>query len=122
MGLDSFVYSSDVAPDLFISSKERVKYEKEEIMYWRKHYNLHSWMEHLHFKKYGKTEDMFNCVYLDLDKPDLLKLKKEIYRLNDYDDDDEEYAKVCYKRDLEFIKNAISLINEGKYIYYFSWW
>jgi hypothetical protein len=36
-----------------------------ELYYWRKHPNLHGWMESLYYEK-GGTADNFNCVNLQL--------------------------------------------------------
>jgi hypothetical protein len=76
-----------------------------EIHYWRKHHNLHRWMENLYKEKGG--ENIFNCCPLRLTLEDLDNLEK-------YDDIDEN--------DLKFIKNARKVLNEGFALYYDSWW
>jgi len=48
-----------------------------ELHYWRKHPNLHGWMESLYYEK-GGTADNFNCVNLQLTARDLDRLETAI--------------------------------------------
>ena len=100
----------------------------EEFFYWRKHPDLHGWMEKLYYKKGGTAED-FNCVNVRLNKEDLLDLKNAIngesesletttgFFFGSSSGDNEEK-----ENDLKFINEAISYIEEGNNIYYTSWW
>lgn len=99
--------------------------ESEEIYYWRKHPNLHGWMEQLYRSKGGKEE--FNCVNVMLTNEDLEKLKEDIagkglpstsgfFFGQSSDNDDERQA------DLKFVEIAQDAIEEGYTVYYTSWW
>ena len=96
----------------------------EEISYWRKHPNLHGWMEQLYYSKGGKA-DSFNCVNVKLDMDDLNKLKEDINNGNlpqthgfffGTSDGTET------NEDLDFANKGIEAINEGYSIFYTSWW
>mgnify|MGYP000674080630 CR=1 FL=1 len=52
-------------------------FDSEELHYWRKHPNLHGWMEQLYYSK-GGNEDSFNCTNLLLTMGDLNKLESAI--------------------------------------------
>ena len=104
--------------------KEGFGVEPQEIKYWRKHPNLHGWMNRLYENKGGK--ECFNCVNLKLTKSDLLKLKKDIksnalptttgFFFGQSQEDEEK------KTDLEFVDNALDAIACGDEVYYTSWW
>ena len=51
--------------------------EASQIHYWRKHPNLHGWMERLYREKGGK-EDTFNCVSVALSADDIHQLEIDI--------------------------------------------
>jgi len=57
MGLDMYAY------------KTKDQQEAIEIQSWRKHYNLHNWMEQLYRRKGGTA--IFNLVSVQLDEADL---------------------------------------------------
>jgi len=123
MGLDMYAYKTKAtineATDF---STQNV--DSEEIAYWRKHPNLHGWMENLYYDMGGKA-DSFNCVNVKLDIDDLKQLKEDIengdlpqtagffFGQTDGSERDE---------DLEFVDKAIEAINEGYSVYYNSWW
>jgi ABC-type sugar transport system ATPase subunit len=48
-----------------------------EIHYWRKHPNLHGWMEKLYFEKGGSAE-VFDCVAVVLTREDLDRLEADV--------------------------------------------
>ena len=134
MGLDQFAYAG-------------VGDDKEEIAYWRKHNRLHGWMEQLWNDK-GRPNapeeespmGNFNCIPVCLTLSDLEQLEAHIvdkklpetggffFGNDSYDWDDEngrpfEEGDYHYKEtDLEFIENARKAIEEGKEVYYDSWW
>ena len=97
-----------------------------EIQYWRKHHDLHGWMENLYRVKGGKAES-FNCVNVRLNEEDLDKLEHDITNNNlphttgfffgNNPPDSESIA-----QDLQFIRNARNAIAEGKAVFYSSWW
>ena len=95
---------------------------------WRKHPNLHGWMERL-WNRRG-NEGTFNTVQLCLGKDDIEMLEKDITNGNLSDegedtegfffgDNSDEYYK---QQDLEFCKWALDEIEDGKEVYYDSWW
>jgi hypothetical protein len=98
----------------------------KEIMYWRKHPNLHGWMKNLYEDK-GGTEEDFNCDNVELTKKDLTSLKKAIkegglpstegFFFGESMGTDDEV-----EQDLKFIKEAEKAIKEGYRIYYSSRW
>lgn len=130
MGLDMYAYRvanpEEPSPIHLITEADYKPFEGadvEEIFYWRKHPNLHGWMEELYRKKGGKA-DQFNCVNLVLNKEDIEDLEKCIT--------DETLPETvgfffgtsgAYKDiDLGFIKIAKSEIEAGNIVYYTSWW
>jgi hypothetical protein len=96
----------------------------DELHYWRKHPDLHGWMESLYREK-GGTDDGFNCVNLQLDEGDLLKLEQAVKErmlppttgFFFGESDGEEEAD-----DLEFIRKAREAIAAGLTVYYRAWY
>jgi hypothetical protein len=95
-----------------------------EIAYWRKHPNLHGWMEKLYHAKGGNGD--FNGDELELTYDDLEILELDViagtlpgtsgfFFGNDADD---HYR----KDDLEFIKNARAELFMGLKVFYNSSW
>ena len=97
--------------------------EATEIHRWRKHPNLHGWMEELYYTKGGKEE--FNCVPVTLTADDLNRLEKALktkslphtqgFFFGTSDDADTV-------DDLTFIEKARKAIAQGYTVYYDSWW
>ena len=127
MGLDQFAYKTKVKPSQEVNFAKEV-YEdgtNEEIHYWRKHPNIHGFMERLYREKGG--EEVFNCrpVVLtqeDIDRLASIILDKELPETSgfffgsSFGDEDEE------NDDLEFCRKASEAIKEGYTVYYDSWW
>jgi len=132
MGLDMFAFAvkesnlpeSDRALEADVVLGEGV--EKEEIYYWRKHHDLHGWMQSLYSSKGGKDEQ-FNCNTVRLTLEDLDVLEKDLrehqlpettgFFFGNNPPDEETIA-----ADLEFIEKARGYINNGYAVYYDSWW
>lgn len=95
-----------------------------EIMYWRKHPNLHGWMQDLYYEKGGEAES-FNCVPVELTSEDLDRLEKDILE-NRLPHTDGfffgESRSGINEKDLEFIKLSREAIAEGERVFYDSWW
>jgi hypothetical protein len=119
MGLDQYAYRVKAS----IANPSDI--EREEISYWRKHPNLHGWMEQLYLERGGK--DSFNCIPLQLFERDLDNLKKAIEERelpktagfffgNSFEDNKEK------QYDLDFVKKAKESIENGYNVYYDSWW
>lgn len=141
MGLDMFAYyrnggnvrcsgrslrsvSMDESPVVDVEDVDFQKLETDEnFHYWRKHPNLHGWMENLYRYKGGEAE--FNCVNLRLTLEDLDELEEAV--LNDelpvtfgffFGESDGSEK----EEDLEFIQKARSLIEAGNMVYYSAWY
>jgi hypothetical protein len=124
-----FAYRTPVKPEKPVDFQDEVygDNERQEIQYWRKHPDLHRWMERLYREKGGQAED-FNCVPVELNLEDLERLETEIkvtgldknhggFFFGSSNRNDEEE-----NEDLEFIRNARRAIEEGDTVFYDSWW
>lgn len=127
MGLDMYVYTvkeENATQDTDLTITEENIYH--DLWYWRKHPNLHGWMENLYYIKGGKSEE-FNCASLRLTFEDLLALKEFIMdgalpeTSGFFFGESEENARQR-KNDLRFVKSAMKTIKHGYAVYYSSWW
>ncbi|WP_462255867.1 hypothetical protein [Megamonas funiformis] len=85
----------------------------------------------MYYSKGGKVEP-FDCQYLNLSLADLNLLEKDIKNFNlpettgFFFGKDEEHSTNELNEDdlddLEFIEKARKAIENGEYIYYYSWW
>ncbi|MDK1389417.1 phosphoglycerate kinase [Sinorhizobium sp. 7-81] len=94
------------------------------LHYWRKHPNLHGWMEALYREK-GGTQADFNCVNLQLSAEDLDRLEVAIrnrrlphtegffFGVSDGSELDD---------DLAFIAKAREAVAAGLVVFYTAWW
>ena len=126
MGLDQFAYKTKVKPGKSVDFQDEVykdEVEHEEIHYWRKHPNIHGFMENLYREKGGESD--FNCRPVELTQEDIDSLAKSIL--------DKELPKTSgfffgqsfgdeENDDLEFCKKASEAIKEGYTVFYDSWW
>lgn len=125
MGLDMFAYKvpkGKIKKEVDFSLKESSG--QEELHYWRKHPNLHGWMEELYRSK-GGTSDSFNGDNVQLTEEDLDSLESAIQKRNlpttggfffgqsDGSEKDD---------DLSFVNEAREAIGHGYDVYYSSWW
>ena len=124
MGLDMYACKTKAKP------KSKVDFEwgdnDGELFYWRKHPNLHGWLEKLYRKHNGKDE-MFNCSCIELSDIDLDALEAAIgedslpgtsgFFFGSSGCDEEER-----KRDLDFVSKARKAIADGWHVYYTSSW
>ena len=125
MGHDMYAYS--VAPHNAISpTKIENGCDRIELKYWRKHHDLHGWMEKLYYAK-GGTANSFNCEVVELTEEDLNNLATAIeqghlppttgfFFGNNPPDEDSN------SEDMEFIQTAREAIDNGRKVYYYSWW
>jgi hypothetical protein len=96
----------------------------EEFFYWRKHPNLHGWMQRLYREKGGTDRD-FNLVPVALTEVDLRRLEKAL-------DDDAltettgfffgQSSSEDEAEDRRFLVEARARLAAGQSIYYSSWW
>ena len=136
MGLDQYAYVAAKAGqnseywDNYDFDKQTSTISKpREIMYWRKHPNLHGWMEQLWRRKGGQapeSDPSFNGIELELTWEDLDQLEKDV--LNNalpstrgffFGDDSDEYYR---EHDLKFIKEARADLFVGLKVFYNSSW
>jgi hypothetical protein len=126
MGLDQYAYRTSVQISKPVDFQDEVynDTEKSDLAYWRKHPNLHGWMEKLYYQKGGQAES-FNCSPVELTLDDLYILEADI-----------NYTKLPetkgfffgestgseQEKDLKFIEDARRAIAEGDRVFYDSWW
>jgi hypothetical protein len=125
MGLDMYAFSTNAKPKTDVDFETK-NFKPEEVHYWRKHPNLHGWMQNLYDAKGGQGRD-FNGDCVVLDNFDLDNLEHDLeqgdlpdttgfFFGNSVRDDDE------LKNDLDFVRKARTEIANGKTVYYTSWW
>lgn len=136
MGLDMYAYTAarkgayrDYWDGYDWEKKESNQTEPTELAYWRKHPNLHGWMENLWEEKGypgGDGDSMFNGIELELSWEDLDRLEQDI--LNNrlprtqgffFGDDSSDYYR---EQDLEFVRRAKADIFVGLRVFYNSSW
>lgn len=126
MGLDMYAQVRSNKPQTAVDFKTEEGVEDQELHYWRKHPNLHGWMENLYYLK-GGTAESFNCVNVLIESDDLDQLERHIkerhlpqtagFFFGNSQSDEREI-----EDDLQFIKEARETIAAGEYVYYTSWW
>ena len=95
----------------------------EEISTWRKHYELDEWMTDLYWKKGGKGNDgMFNCCWMKLSKLDLTELEVCLLKGEIAYSDWPSEIDTQKEYDLNFIKKAKKIIEDGFDVFYSNWW
>jgi hypothetical protein len=119
MGLDMYAYVADKSYDHVTESSSR------ELAYWRKHPNLHGWMERL-AKSKGLDYDTFNGVEVELTYDDILQLEEDIKngRLPStsgffFGTPSDDYYLTT---DLEFVRQAKAELFVGLRVFYNSSW
>jgi hypothetical protein len=134
MGLDMFAYSASKAG---ANAEYWENYDKpnppvkpKEISYWRKHPNLHGWMEQLWHNKnepgLQSKDQTFNGIELELTEDDINQLE---YAVKEgllpptsgffFGDGSDDYYK---EQDLEFIAHARADLFCGLRVFYNSSW
>ena len=134
MGLDMYAYSANKAgaqseywENSYIIDGELVSTctKPKELMYWRKHPNLHGWMERLAQEK-NVDYDSFNGVELELTWEDLEALEQAVHdnalpATRGFffgQNSDDEYR----ESDLAFIRKAKAEVFLGLRVFYNSSW
>ena len=124
MGLDMYAYTA-TQPEADYETEQR------EIGYWRKHPNLHGWMEELWKYKMAEQgasfkDHSFNGIELELTWQDLNELEQDIQqgRLPEtsgffFGNNSSDYYR---EQDLEFIKNARAELFMKLRVFYNSSW
>ena len=125
MGLDMYAFA--VSKRDAIGEFEMARdCEREELHYWRKHHDLHGWMENLYRGKGGDAES-FNCIPVELTLDDLDDLQQALLddnlpRTQGFFFGDNPPDLETMREDLMFIQKCRIAIEEGKVVYYDSWW
>lgn len=140
MGLDQYAFAVERHPNNTDFFFEQINDNGDEacsqIAQWRKHPDLHGWMENLFHRKadaqnyegkpgsFGEAR-VFNCQPIRLNFVDLMELKQAIinaklphttgFFFGESLPEDRE-------SDLEFIEEALEAIIQDKDVYYDSWW
>jgi hypothetical protein len=125
MGLDMYAYAVSKA-DAVSEFEVAPDCEKEELQYWRKHHDLHGWMENLYRDKGGDAES-FNCIPVELTVDDLDNLQQTLLDDNlpntrGFFFGDNPPDLETMRNDLMFVQKCRIAIKEGKVVYYDSWW
>ena len=97
--------------------------EAEELHYWRKHPDMHGWMERLYRQKGGTQE--FNTVNLQLTLQDLQSLEtaiiaKDLPATTGFFFGASDGSEIA--DDLAFLEKARRALREGYAVFYTSWW
>lgn len=123
MGLDMYanLYRPEDVKDIHVDTEaDRVA----PLFYWRKHPNLHGWMQRLYRAKGGKDHE-FNCNTVRLDTADLDELERVINAGKLPETSGFFFGESCSEheeQDREFLKLARSAIADGYVVFYDSWW
>ena len=136
MGLDMYAQRMGFKPSKEVDFKDElygkdengeIDYELQhvevkEIAYWRKHPDLHGWMENLYREKGGK--ETFNGDPVVLTLADLDRLEEDILRKNLPKTSGFFFgeSRGISLKDLEFVLEARKAIQEGDTVYYDSSW
>ena len=139
MGLDMYAYVAakagehdeyHAAEGSYVDGEWTVpsRTKPRELAYWRKHPNLHGWMEQLWNKRNGGNCDgnTFNGIELELTWEDIDQLEHAVTHSQlpgtagffFGEDSDQHYR----KSDLEFIRNARAELFLGLKVFYNSSW
>ena len=96
-----------------------------ELVYWRKHPDIHGWMKNLFFEKKGQTKSDFNGDNVWLTVKDIINLKDDIEKDNlpttsgfFFGDSDGRLK----ENDLEKADQMLDALSKGSLIYYTSSW
>jgi len=121
MGLDMYACTTSTKPASPVDFRAD---ESDRFHYWRKHPNLHGWMEALYREKGGEARH-FNCVAVALDAGDLDRLEADItggrlpetqgffFGISDGAERED---------DLALIAKARQHLAAGMTVFYSSWW
>ena len=136
MGLDMYAYSSNVKDvECEVNPEKEVEEQTNELAYWRKHNRLHGWFQNKWEKKVAgmDIEHPFNCVRLYLSRSDLEELEFDLkgkllpatdgffFGSDSYEDEAKlQQEQLAY--DMEFVAQAKKELEEGRHVYYTSWW
>ena len=127
------VHTDEIAPEFFDfetfvakNPTAQIPYDvSRELVYWRKHPDIHGWMKNLFFEKGGETDCDFNHDNVWLTVKDVLNLKDAIEKDNlpktsgFFFGDSDGRLKIT---DLEKVDSMLDALQNGSLIYYTSSW
>ena len=124
MGLD--MYAVSIAKD---DNRPATDFKLDEdkstdLHYWRKHPNLHGWMQDLYFQKGGESEN-FNCDTLLLTEQDIDALEAAIKGEELPETHGFFFGETTGEEledDLDFIRKAREVLAQGRQVAYYAWW
>ena len=129
MGLDQYAYATTQVPDRPVDFE--VSDADALIATWRKHPDLHGWMERLYRERGGTGvetgfgDGQFNTVPVALTLEDLDALEAAV-RSRTLPHTEGFFFGASLPEDAEddlaFIGRARKALSEGKCVYYTSWW
>jgi hypothetical protein len=131
-----YAYSSNVKDvECEVNPEKEVEEETNELAYWRKHNRLHGWFQNKWEKKVASmdTDHPFNCVRLYLSRSDLDELEFDLkakllpstegfFFGSDSYEDEARLQQEQLEYDMEFVAQAKKELEEGRHVYYTSWW
>ena len=122
MGLDMYAYATEETPLASVDFSEPQK--MEELHYWRKHPNLHGWMEALYKAKGGSNPDLnldpVTLTAADLDALEAAIRGEELPETSGFFFGQSEGTE--QEDDLDFVQKARAAIREGRTVFYLAWW
>ena len=135
MGLDQHAFITENTPDLVDIGQQFADEQTGnstrtciQLHYWRKHPNLHGWMEQLYLnrcKQASQVPQTFNCIAIRLYPHELVALKAVVEADVLPETEGFFFGKSMPEDkalDLEFIEKALEAIDDGMAVYYDSWW
>ena len=128
--IENFISNKVPKIEEYLSKEDKSNYVQiDEINYWREHPDLHGWMEELYYKNGGDEE--FNCVDVVLNKDDVDKLVKDLFRHVNGVHSIEKisgffFGESCledFKEDLTYFTDLLNTTDwDNETVYYSSWW
>ena len=124
MGLDMYVFFTNATLPAKTDFPEPDA--AAQLHYWRKHPNMHGWMQALYEQKGGK-DPHFNLAPVTLELADLDRLEADLRgsRLpvtSGFFFGRSDGGELEQEKDLEFVTKARAAIKMGLAVYYVAWW
>jgi hypothetical protein len=114
--------------DQYLRAQEAHGSESEEIGYWRKHPDLHCFIESLWRERNPDQQGDFNCASVLLTEEDILKIIECSKRgsFGEFDGSTGFFFGSTYEehhqKTVEMMELALKLCRKGKRILYSAWW
>jgi hypothetical protein len=123
MGLDMYAFTTSLSPTSPVDFEIDCD-NATELHYWRKHPNLHGWMEQLYRKKGGRNPH-FNMNVVALTESDIEQLRCDIESCLLPETSGFFFGQSRPEDiigDLVFISEAQAALAKGLTVFYTSWW